>query len=193
MADNKKYDFIDLSVEKCFKEFYVVPDYQREYVWTDEKEVAQLLNDMYEAYSSDKSKEYFLGTTVVFNNNGTKELIDGQQRTTTLFLMLCAFRNIYLKHSLSVGIIEQHLFNSTYDENGNEVQKYHLELQYPDSTGVLDAIFHNVKLTSYKSKSAERLYSAYNSICQFIENNTENDTDELKGLFMYFFRQLKFI
>ena len=193
MADNKKYDFVDLTVEKCFKEFYVVPDYQREYVWTEEKEVAQLLNDMYEAYSIDKTKEYFLGTTVVFNNNGTKELIDGQQRTTTLFLTLCAFRNIYLKQGLPVGIIEQHLFNSTYDDQGNEVQKYHLELQYQDSTGILDAIFHNANITTFKSKSAERLYGAYKCICQFIENNTENDTEELKGLFMYFFRQLKFI
>lgn len=193
MAENKKYDFTDLTVEKCFQDFFVVPDYQREYVWTEEKEVAQLLNDMYEAYSSDKGKEYFLGTTVVFNNNGVKELIDGQQRTTTLFLMLCAFRNIYIKKSLPVGIIEQHLFNATYDEDGNEVQKYHLELQYQDSTGVLDAIFHDEVLTSFKSNSASKLYGAYRSIYQFIENNTVNDTDELKGLFMYFFRQLKFI
>ena len=96
---NGQYDYSDLTVEKTFKEFYIVPDYQREYVWEAEKHVIQLLNDMYDAYSANKDKEYFIGTTVVFNNNGQLELIDGQQRTTTLFLMLCAFRNIYKKYN----------------------------------------------------------------------------------------------
>lgn len=94
---SKKYTFEDWTVEKSFKNnFYIVPDYQREYVWEADKQVAQLLNDTYDAYAADKNKEYFIGTTVVYHDTATNscELIDGQQRTTTLFLMLCAFRNI---------------------------------------------------------------------------------------------------
>ena len=85
MAESNKYRFKDLNVEDCFKDFYTVPDYQREYVWRAEYEVAQLLIDLYDEFSGDKTKEYFIGTTVVYDNDGQKELIDGQQRTTTLF------------------------------------------------------------------------------------------------------------
>lgn len=87
MATSSKYQFDDLTVEKCFSNFFVVPDYQREYVWEAEKQVEQLLTDIEEAYSNDAQKEYFIGTTVVFNNNGSNELIDGQQRTTTMTLI----------------------------------------------------------------------------------------------------------
>ena len=126
---NGQYDYSDLTVEKTFKEFYIVPDYQREYVWEAEKHVIQLLNDMYDAYSANKDKEYFIGTTVVFNNNGQLELIDGQQRTTTLFLMLCAFRNIYKKYNLSTAVMDKAIFDSNLDDNGEEVQKYLVCLQ----------------------------------------------------------------
>ena len=48
---NGQYDYSDLTVEKTFKEFYIVPDYQREYVWEAEKHVIQLLNDMYDVFT----------------------------------------------------------------------------------------------------------------------------------------------
>src|SRR5262245_58485796 len=87
--ENHKY-----TVEEAFKEcFYVVPDYQREYVWTD-KEVQQLLDDINEQVEAGTTSEYFIGTVLV-SPGRTKaefEVIDGQQRLTTLFLLLCALR-----------------------------------------------------------------------------------------------------
>ncbi len=64
MSNNGKYDFLDLTVEKCFGSFYNVPDYQREFVWESDKQVQQLLSDIEEAYNADSRKEYFIGTTV---------------------------------------------------------------------------------------------------------------------------------
>ena len=75
----EKYTFDDLTVEKSLKNnFYIVPDYQREYVWEADKEVAQLLTDVYEAYYAGRNKEYFIGTTVVYydKSNNLSELID---------------------------------------------------------------------------------------------------------------------
>lgn len=190
---NGQYDYSDLTVEKTFKEFYIVPDYQREYVWEAEKHVIQLLNDMYDAYSANKDKEYFIGTTVVFNNNGQLELIDGQQRTTTLFLMLCAFRNIYKKHNLSTSVMDKAIFDSNLDDNGEEIQKYRLELQYADSTNILESIANNLTNIQTTSNSSVRLVEAYNCIEQFVNDNINNDENELKALFMYFFRKLKYI
>jgi uncharacterized protein with ParB-like and HNH nuclease domain len=193
MSDSNKYRFKDLNVEECFNDFYVVPDYQREYVWRAEYEVAQLLIDLYDEFSTDKSKEYFIGTTVVFDNNGVKELIDGQQRTTTLFLMLCAFRNLYALHGLSTKVADQLLQNVRFNDKGDEISQLHLILQYSDSECILQQIVDKDENKSLSSESAKRINDAYESIYKFISSNTEKDVDELKSFFMYFLRKLKFI
>ena len=190
-----KYTFEDLTVDKSFQNyFYVVPDYQREYVWESEKHVKQLLVDVYDAYTADRNKEYFIGTTVVFSDKGnTCELIDGQQRTTTLFLMLCAFRNIYKELGLPTKAMDNLISQPTYDHNGDEVNKYHLELQYEASSNILVCIAEQKEYTGEISLSTKRIEAAYQSIVSFIKENTERDNDELKRFFMYFLRNLKFI
>jgi uncharacterized protein with ParB-like and HNH nuclease domain len=72
---------------------YVVPSFQRDYSWT-ETEVEQLWNDIKETIEEERS-EYFMGAVVV--NNSTKpqlSLIDGQQRVTTIFILMCVLRDI---------------------------------------------------------------------------------------------------
>lgn len=192
----EKYTFDDLTVEKSLRNnFYIVPDYQREYVWEADKQVAQLLTDVYEAYAAAKNKEYFIGTTVVYydKNSNISELIDGQQRTSTLFLMLCAFRNIYIERGLSTKVMDPLIFESTLNDSGDEVNKYHLELQYDENSRILEIISQNEERPKEMSSSARRLVEAYQGIYQYINDNTQNDDDELKGMFLYFFRMLKFI
>jgi len=90
--ENFKY-----SVEEAFRDcFYVVPDYQREYVWTD-KEVHQLLDDINEQIDGRASHEYFIGTILVAPTaeRNHYEVIDGQQRLTTFFLLLLALRRLF--------------------------------------------------------------------------------------------------
>lgn len=78
---------------------FLIPDYQRPYAW-GEDECATLWDDLfafafpnddYEQFDS-KSDEYFLGPIVTFkNDDGKLEIIDGQQRLTTIMLLLRAF------------------------------------------------------------------------------------------------------
>lgn len=90
MADTHiKYN--DHSVGSAFKDHYTVPDYQREYVWQEEQ-VEQLLSDLLDAYTEDSDKTYFLGTIVTFDTGNQFELIDGQQRLTTFFILLCVLK-----------------------------------------------------------------------------------------------------
>ena len=77
---------------------FVIPEYQRPYAWTDEQ-VETLFEDLWEFTSTIGSTEnessYFLGTIVSYENEeGEQEIIDGQQRITSLFLLL---RAIYTK------------------------------------------------------------------------------------------------
>lgn len=85
------------SIEEAFREcFYIVPDYQREYVWTD-KEVHQLLEDINEQIDANSTNQYFIGMVLVSpaSEKNQFEVIDGQQRLTTFFLMLCALKHLF--------------------------------------------------------------------------------------------------
>ena len=92
--------------QKCIKDLFIdkkadflIPDYQRPYAW-GELECQTLWDDIFTfafpdddftKFNSD-SDEYYLGSIVTFNNsNNKKEVIDGQQRLTTLMLLLRAF------------------------------------------------------------------------------------------------------
>ena len=68
------------------EEKYVVPLYQREYAWTDH-EVGRLLADMWESYCREPSRNYYIGTLVVKPDENGYQVIDGQQRLTTLSIL----------------------------------------------------------------------------------------------------------
>ena len=65
---------------------YIVPLYQRAYAW-EEKEIVQMLHDILDMKEQPDAK-YYLGTLIVSHREGKYEVIDGQQRLTTLFLLL---------------------------------------------------------------------------------------------------------
>jgi hypothetical protein len=70
---------------------FLIPIYQRLYTW-EAQHVECLLRDLWEAYKQSMDSEYFIGAVVVSpskssNGNQTLELIDGQQRMTTLWLI----------------------------------------------------------------------------------------------------------
>ena len=67
-------------------DIYSVPLYQRAYAW-EEKEILQLIHDIY--YMEDlEEAHYYLGSLIVDKNSETYEVIDGQQRLTTLFILV---------------------------------------------------------------------------------------------------------
>ena len=80
------------------KSDFLIPDYQRPYAW-EESQCQTLWDDIFTFAFPDnnyekfeKNEEYFLGSIVTFENeNNKKEVIDGQQRLTTLMLLLRAF------------------------------------------------------------------------------------------------------
>lgn len=79
---------------------FLIPEYQRPYAWTED-EATTLFEDLWEFASTGTGDEktYFLGSIVSYENeNKEQEIIDGQQRITSLFLLL---RAIYTKLSLA--------------------------------------------------------------------------------------------
>lgn len=198
MADNSnniQIQFKYLDIENCFKNFYVVPDYQREYVWT-ETEISQLLEDVYEEYDFNINKEYFIGSTVVFkNDDGFYELIDGQQRTTSIFLIICAFKKVYKERGIDIDTIERMIKDKTVNALGDSVDRHKLELQYRDSSNILVKIADNLDRPQNLIGSADRLFNAYETAISFLKERFRNETDhtDLKKFFVYLYRKLKFI
>lgn len=187
-----QFDYLDL--EKCFKNFYVVPDYQREYVW-EERQVNQLLSDVFDEFDNNHNKEYFIGSTVVFkDNNGSYELIDGQQRTTTLFLIICALKSVYKEWDLDTDTLDRMIKDKTVNALGDSIDKYKLELQYKDSSNILNIISSLSDRPENLKGSAERLFNAYENIIAFLKQNFRKDkSEQLKKFFVYLYRKLKFI
>jgi len=76
--------------------YYKIPDYQRPYSWQDEQ-IEQLWDDIYSSFKN-KDPVYFLGPVILARSpNRVFEVIDGQQRLTTLTILFCVLRDIYLK------------------------------------------------------------------------------------------------
>ena len=91
-------ELLSLSDTNSKGKMYIIPEYQRPYRWDKEKcETLWIdLTNFYEEtkQNKDENREYFLGTIVTcLDSDNTKniDVIDGQQRITTLFLLLRAF------------------------------------------------------------------------------------------------------
>ncbi len=79
---------LNKTIEQIWQDDYVVPLYQRNYAW-GEKQICQLIQDIYDSYKADRTSRYYIGSLVVLqrSNDGKYEVVDGQQRLTTMSLL----------------------------------------------------------------------------------------------------------
>lgn len=197
--ENHKY-----SIEEAFREcFYIVPDYQREYVWS-EKEVHQLIEDIDEQIGAGQSREYFIGTVLVSptDQKNHYEVIDGQQRLTTFFLLLCALKQMFrgeLQRETVSGLIS----TSYTDSNGDTVTSLKLEPRYETAGEVMaklveldaepQAVRAGIQATGIKSfGSLENLINAYGTIHRYLKDNYDNAA-KLKKYWGYLANNVVFI
>ena len=125
-ASTMWFDPRALTVEAVFTgpdSYYQIPDYQRPYSWKTEQ-VEQLWDDLYAAFQSN-DESYFLGPLVLAKPRGPAattddrlEVVDGQQRLTTLTILLAVARDRHLEGDKQV----QHAIRSL------DKDKYRLRL-----------------------------------------------------------------
>lgn len=91
-----QYDPLKVAALFATDQYYMIPKYQRNYSWTDE-EVSELMTDLTEAWKKFPNEAYLLGQIIVcpateplrsIENTSQWDLIDGQQRCTTLYLFI---------------------------------------------------------------------------------------------------------
>ncbi|WP_082579722.1 DUF4357 domain-containing protein [Arthrobacter sp. Soil736] len=85
----------ELALEKVFSSDFAfsIPDYQRPYSWSTDQS-GQLLDDLKDAMDQEDNEPYFLGSVVLVKSKGSPaaDVIDGQQRLTTLTILFSALR-----------------------------------------------------------------------------------------------------
>ncbi|MBR2215166.1 MAG: DUF262 domain-containing protein [Selenomonadaceae bacterium] len=147
---------------------FLIPDYQRPYAWGenecqtlwDDLRLFAFPNDDCNNFDSDRD-EYFLGPIVMFKNEGKMEIIDGQQRLTTLMLLLRAFYERYGKMQDEKSIktskfIEQCIWKT--DEYGDS-DKTVLKINSEVATEKEKVEFLNILKTGTATKGDESNYS----------------------------------
>ena len=128
---------------------YSIDYFQREYRWRKEN-IDQLIDDLYNAFRADYRPEhstkdvanyasYFMGSIVVIaKDDATMSIIDGQQRITSLTLLL-----IYLYHAIGVAkgaILQNMIFSDSYGEKS-------FNIQVPERKDCLDGLYNNNEYT----------------------------------------------
>ncbi|WP_374944450.1 DUF262 domain-containing protein [Sphingomonas sp.] len=196
----------DLSLAEVFQAFYRVPDYQREYVWgePDAKgergdEVEQFLRDIhseFELATGQDAPEYFIGTIVVCpGGDGVFDLIDGQQRTTTAFLVLCAIRDVLTAAGASVpDTLKAQIFSSSVDWQGESTDRLRLDLQYDDAKDALEIYGHGTAAPgSVGTRSIRNLANAYDAVSEFLTTTFPDDANGVQRFYGYFINKVKLI
>lgn len=148
---------------------FSIDEYQREYKWEKEN-VDELLTDLQEKFLScyqpghEPAKvatydEYFLGSIIVSKRNGKSYLVDGQQRVTSLTLLL-----IYLYHvaKQKAPTLVSNLQPLIYSDNFGTPS---FNLDIPERRPVIDALFHGHEFTpDGKDESIQTMYDRYRDI-----------------------------
>lgn len=198
--ENHKYSIVE-AFQECF---YVVPDYQREYVWTD-KEVHQLLEDIDEQVDNGSTSEYFIGTVLVSPTaqKNHYEVIDGQQRLTTFFLLLCALKHLF-KGQLQTHALLSSLISTFYvDSDGETRTSLKLEPRYENAGEVISKLVEldadpqtvrvGIQVAGIRNfGSLENLVNAYATLYRYLSDNYD-DTVKLKKYWAYLAHNVVFI
>jgi len=166
-----KYEFIgigNLIKNRTLK----VPIHQRPFSWQDDH-VNALLNDIKNNFNEE---EYFLGTVVLTENDFQSEIVDGQQRITTVSLIYACIRDYFSDERDSEDIQTKYL--STYNIRNKEYMPK-LELSQQDNDFFRRLVINKMGDTKIQRASNQKIKSAYdlirNSIHKLLENNNKDE------------------
>jgi uncharacterized protein with ParB-like and HNH nuclease domain len=122
-----KITCIDKQIGQLLGEsFYKIPRFQRPYSW-DHANLEEFWNDAI----VENDSEYFIGNFVVYDDKSVLGIVDGQQRLTTITLLLCALRNIFEKEGLSPLAKGIHHLIERHDIKNERYYVLQAETSYP--------------------------------------------------------------
>lgn len=171
---------------------FAIPEYQRPYAWTTDQ-IQTLFDDLVE-YTSGEEKDstYFLGTIVAYENDeNEQEIIDGQQRITSLFLLL---RALYSKLSSMSETLQSKNFMRQIEAAMWEQDELTAEVDFEKVLIVSrvvgeeeNNIFTNILVTGETEKGRKDTYSEnYKLFVELIEDYASKEPE----LFYWFIQNV---
>lgn len=175
------YKFV--SVKEIFNKYKVinVPYYQREYVWGNKnngRNLYKFIDDIFSQYNNSPSSQYFIGT-LAFCSAIVNDVIDGQQRLTSLVLILSCLSKMKCSEDIKVSnknllLPENEKFVIQEDFYLTEELKYNLNL-----VNNYDSQKHNVNISQTIDRIESQISNAwsgytkdwYDDLYKFILNN----------------------
>lgn len=180
MENPKIINADDKTIKQVLDQKFNIDFFQREYNW-QKKHVEQLLVDLEGKFKSfyDKSHErrdvanygrYYLGPIILSEKTGIKSIIDGQQRLTSLNLLL-----IYLRHLLKesdedlAGEIARLIYSSSHG-----TKSYNLQIK--DREKCMDGLYKEGKYNiNGRNESVRNIVIRYNDIEELFPEDLKND------------------
>ncbi|MCF8009828.1 MAG: DUF262 domain-containing HNH endonuclease family protein [Clostridiales bacterium] len=197
-----KIDADKIILQKIFSQdfWFVIPEYQRSYVWQSDN-VSELIEDLYYAFKNKPNSQYFLGSLVLKRLENDEypeyEVLDGQQRLTTFFMMLAVLRDLLdnkkFKENLQGKIYQeedvldkvpsrQRITYKIRDDVEDFIYEYIIKL---------DGTTHREDLTKKKEKNNISISNMANAILVLIHNL--QNKDDLQDFVKFLFNEALFI
>ena len=158
---------------------FAIDYYQREYRW-EKKHVSELIDDLSEKFldSHQEGNErsaiehynrYFLGSIIISDRDGKKYIIDGQQRLTTITLLL-----IYIYHHLSDDFQKTQLADLIFSQKYGQ-RSFNLDVD--ERNEVMEALFTKKNFEENgQSESIVNILHRYHDIEDLFPEELSNDT-----------------
>src|SRR3972149_1872867 len=163
-----KITTFDRKIEEIFVSgFYTIPRFQRPYSWKKEH-VEELCNDT--IIEREIKDDYFIGSIVVFKNpEGQSAIVDGQQRITTITMLLCALRNLFQFEGFNDLAIGIHNLVEKPDIDNNMQFVLKTETSYPYLQENIQK-FGDSEYSGPIGDDEKNLKTAYEYIVEFLDD-----------------------
>jgi len=181
--------------------FFTVPDYQRPFAW-EESNFQDLIDDLEEARNG---QQYFLGTLVLHKRGGKNnyDIVDGQQRVTSLLILLACLRDMItdpkFKKGLQEKIVQEEnkvdgipelprvtskdraIFRElVLEQDGTSTKKKQEDLAEPETRYLQAITIFKKALAKYNQTELEKFVQFINQHCNIIYIATTTFDDAFK-------------
>ena len=160
MSDKIEEEIINVEMKTFIDLFDIkltIPDFQRSYVWTNEN-LQKILND-FEEFISSKKDDYYMGTILLFKNKDAYEIIDGQQRITTLTILYSVIADMPIPNNFQLSFSSQESINNII-----EAKKYFLKkIKTKEINNDLINIFEKLKFTVITTTSQDEAFTFFDT------------------------------
>ena len=195
-----------LTIKQLFNNadaLYQIPRYQRPYKWTDEQ-VDKLWDDITEAYDN-QTESYFLGSIITAapkDNSSYRDIVDGQQRLTTLMILFTVVRDLCPDLNASEGadpqVVKQRVIKQAIiaDEEFNRLKLY-THIQHQTDFEQLIVLADTSKIEKPKKAQLQQddspKYKFLNTAAIFKTKIAEKSPAYIGGLMNYLFNAVRVI